>query len=216
MTLPILAAALARMLLAAVFGAAGIGKLLDPGGTPRAVRAFGVADRYAPAVAVLLGAAELAVAGGLLLNATAWWAAAGAIALLTLFSLAVVRLMRRGQAPGCRCFGRWHSAPVGRATLVRNALFAAVAIVVLVRGPGAPAQLSGTAVAIGAAVGAVLLASWLIVELLGRNGRLLARIDELEQAFSAAGLEPPPPPSSWRERVRRRRPSRWPTWTGAR
>jgi hypothetical protein len=191
MTLPLLAVALARMLLAAVFAAAGLGKLLDPGGARRAVRAFGVADRQAPAFALLLGAAELAIAGGLLVNATAWWAAVGAIALLALFSVAIVRLMRRGEAPDCRCFGRLHSAPVGRATLVRNALLGVVAAVVLAPGPGAAGQLSWTATAIATAVGAALLVGWLIVELLRRNGRLLARIDELEQALGEAGLEIP-------------------------
>jgi hypothetical protein len=191
MSLPILAVALARMLLAAVFGAAGIGKLLDPGGARRAVRAFGVADRHAAAVAVLLAGAELAVAGGLLVNAAAWWAAAGAIALLALFSGAIVRVLRRGETPDCRCFGRLHSAPVGRATLVRNALLAVVAAVILVRAPGAPAPLSWTAVAIASAVALALLVGWLVVELLRRNGRLLARIDELEDALTAAGLEIP-------------------------
>jgi hypothetical protein len=191
MTLPLLAVALARMLLAAVFAAAGIGKLLDPAGTRRAVRAFGVTDRHAPAVALLLGAAELAVAGALLPNATAWWAAAAALVLLALFSVASVRVIRRGEAPDCRCFGRLHSAPVGRATLMRNALLGVVAAVVLAPGPGAPGRLSWTAVAIATAVGVALLVGWLVVELLRRNGRLLARIDELEHALGAAGLEIP-------------------------
>jgi uncharacterized membrane protein YphA (DoxX/SURF4 family) len=191
MSLTILAVGLARMLLVVVFGAAGLGKLLDPGGARQSVRAFGVADRRASAFAVLLASAELAVAVGLLVNATAWWAAATAIVLLALFSVAIVRVMRRGEAPECRCFGRLHSAPIGRATLVRNGFLGGIALVVLARGPGAPGQLSWTAVAIGAAIGAALLVGWLVVELLRRNGRLLARIDELEQAFSAAGLEIP-------------------------
>jgi uncharacterized membrane protein YphA (DoxX/SURF4 family) len=192
MTLPILAVALARLLLAAVFGVAGIGKLLDADGTRRAVRRFGVADpRLAAVLAASLGVAELAVAAGLLVTATAWWAAVAAIALLALFSAAIARVVRRGEAPDCRCFGRLHSAPVGRATLVRNALLGGVAAVVLVRGPGATGQLSWPAVAIAAGVGAALLAGGLIVELLRRNGRQLARIDELEQALRTAGLEIP-------------------------
>jgi len=197
MTLPILAVALARLLLAAVFGVAGIGKLLDPGGTRRTVRQFGVADRrLAAVIAPLLGVAELAVAAGLLVNATAWWAAAAALALLALFSAAIVRLVRRGEAPDCRCFGRVHSAPVGRSTLVRNALLAGTVALVLADGPGAAGLLSWTAVAIGATVGVVLLVGWLVVELLRRNGRQLARIDELEQSLRAAGLEIPGVPGA--------------------
>jgi hypothetical protein len=69
-----------------------------------------------------------------------------------------------------------------------------VAAVVLARGPGAAGQLAWTAVAIAAGVGAVLLVGWLVVELLRRNGRQLARIDELEQALRAAGLEIPGAP----------------------
>jgi hypothetical protein len=195
MTLPILAVALARLLLAAVFGVAAIGKLLDPDGTRRAVRQFGVADaRLAAVLAVSLAVAELAVAAGLLVTATAWWAAGAAIVLLALFSAAIVRVVRRGEAPDCRCFGRLHSAPVGRATLIRNALLGGVAAVVLAPGPGATGQLSSAAVAIAAGVGVALLAGALIVELLRRNGRQLARIDELEQAFGAAGLDIPGAP----------------------
>jgi hypothetical protein len=192
MTLPILAAALARMLLVAVFGAAGAGKLLDPGGTRRAVRGFGVADgRLAAAIASLLGIAELAVAAGLLVNATAWWAAAAAMGLLALFSAAIVRVVRRGEAPDCGCFGRLHSAPVGHATLIRNALLGGVAAVVLARGPGGTGPLSWTAIAIGAAAGVALLVGWVVVELLRRNGRQLARIDVLEQVLNVAGIKIP-------------------------
>jgi uncharacterized membrane protein YphA (DoxX/SURF4 family) len=194
MTLPILAVALARLLLAAVFCVAGIGKLLDPGGTRRAVHQFGVADGHATVIGSLLGATELAIAAGLLVNATAWWAAAAAIALLALFSAAMVRVMRRGEAPDCRCFGRLHSAPVGRATLVRNALLGGAAVIVLAGGSGGAGRLSWTAVAIGTAVGAALLVGWLLVELLRRNGRLLARVDELEQALGAAELQIPGAP----------------------
>jgi hypothetical protein len=187
----VLAAALARLLLAAVFAVAGIGKLLDLGGARRAAQAFGAGDRVAVVVAPLLALAELAVAAGLLVNATAWWAAAGAVMLLALFSIAVARALWRGEAPDCHCFGRLHSAPVGRGTLVRNGLLAAVAAVVLARGPDAAQALSPTAVVVAAGAGVALLVGWLVVELLRRNGRQLARIDQLELALSAAGLEIP-------------------------
>ncbi len=39
----------------------------------------------------------------------------------------VVVAMVRGRKPDCHCFGQLHSEPVGRQTLIRNAVLAAVA-----------------------------------------------------------------------------------------
>ena len=85
---------------------------------------------------MLLPAAELTLAGALLLAPMAGVAATGTIALLALFSLLVVRTLRRGEAPDCHCFGQVGGGPVGRGTLLRNAALALVALAVMAGGPG--------------------------------------------------------------------------------
>ena len=126
-----LAAAAARLVLAAVFGVAALAKIADRPGTLRSLREFGVGQRLAGPVAVLLPLAELAVAAGLLVGASARVAAAGALVLLAAFTAAAGLAMRRGRSPDCHCFGQLGSEPVGRETLVRNGLLAALAVVVL-------------------------------------------------------------------------------------
>jgi peroxiredoxin len=46
--------------------------------------------------------------------------------------------MARGRKPDCHCFGQLHSAPVGRPTLIRNAVLAACAGWLVSRGPMQP------------------------------------------------------------------------------
>src|SRR4051794_13590879 len=118
---------LARLALAAVFLVAGVGKLADRDGSRRAMLEFGAPPAAAAALAVLLPFAELAVAVGLVIPATAAYAAVGATALLVVFSVAIGANLARGRAPDCHCFGSLHSSPAGPGTLVRNVLLAAAA-----------------------------------------------------------------------------------------
>src|SRR5437764_9791152 len=71
----------ARILLAVVFLVAGLAKLADLAGSRQAVRDFAVPSQLATALGTLLPLAELTVAVTLLLPATAWWGALGALAL---------------------------------------------------------------------------------------------------------------------------------------
>jgi peroxiredoxin len=48
----------------------------------------------------------------------------------------VAAAMSRGEAPDCNCFGQIGSAPAGRGTLIRNTLLTAVAVFVVIQGPG--------------------------------------------------------------------------------
>jgi methylamine dehydrogenase accessory protein MauD len=123
-------------LLAVVFAAAGVGKLLDLGGSRQAVRDFGVPEGIADAAGVLLPVVELAAAVLLVLPVTARWGAALALLLLLGFIAGIVNALRHGVAPDCHCFGQLHSAPAGRGTLVRNGVLAAVGAFVLIEGPG--------------------------------------------------------------------------------
>jgi hypothetical protein len=162
---------IARVALAAVFGVAGVTKLADREGSRRSLRAFGMPERLAVVVAI----AELAAAGLLIAPPTASAGAIAALALLTAFTAAIVAALRRGVRPDCGCFGRAHSAPIGRWTLVRNALLAVCATVVLIR----PAtRLSEWMVALGAVAVVHAAFSW---QLLRQNGRLWRRLEALER-----------------------------------
>src|ERR1051325_1166089 len=117
----------ARLLLACVFGVAGAAKLADRAGSRQALIDFGVPRILAPTLEVLLPLAELVVAVALLPVASARYGALGALSLLLLFVFGIALNLARGRTPDCHCFGQLSSAPVGRATLVRNLALAAVA-----------------------------------------------------------------------------------------
>ena len=132
MTIALLAA---RLVLAAVFLLAGSTKLIDPFGTRKALRDFGVPGVLARPLVLLLPLLELIVAAALIPASLVWYGAWGALTLLALFLLVVGVAMARGRKPDCHCFGQLHSAPVGRPTLIRNAVLAACAGWLVSRGP---------------------------------------------------------------------------------
>src|SRR3954447_24997261 len=104
----------ARLLLAALFVVSGVGKLADLPGFRRVLLGFGVGERLARIGAVALPIAELATAAALLVQPWAVWGAAAALLLLAAFTGAIVKVLARGEAPDCGCFGALHSAPVDR------------------------------------------------------------------------------------------------------
>ncbi len=195
---------IARLLLAAVFVAAGVAKLADREGSRRAVTDFGVPATVAAPLGILLPLAELAVAAALIPTATALWGAVGALALLLLFVAGIGANLARGRRPDCHCFGQLHSAPAGWSTLARNGVLAAVAAFLVWRGlqgdvgpsvvgwiGGLPAAwllvLAGGIIVLG-----LLAAQWLFLfGLLRQNGRLLSRLGAVEERLAAAGLAPP-------------------------
>jgi methylamine dehydrogenase accessory protein MauD len=161
-----------RLVLAAVFATAGVGKLLDLPGSRQALFEFGVPRRALRPAAVLLPLAELATAVALLFPPSARWGGVAALLLLLAFMAGIANAMSRGKAPDCHCFGQIHSAPAGRGTLARNAALAALGVVVVAAGPGpaistwiearTAAELAATALGVGAATLAmVALRLWL-------------------------------------------------------
>jgi hypothetical protein len=124
----------ARLVVAAVFLVAAALKLADPAGTRRAVRGFGVPAGMVAGVSVLVPAAELAAVTMLARRQSAWAGAWIAVALLVVFTAAVVVVLVRGGSVQCRCFGALSAAPVGWRTVARNALLAAPAVAVLAVG----------------------------------------------------------------------------------
>jgi peroxiredoxin len=124
-----------RLLLAVVFLLAGAAKLIDPLGSRRALREFGLPSILARPLVILLPCLELAAALALIPARLAWYGAQGALALLIIFLIAVAVAMVRGRKPDCHCFGQLHSAPVGRSVLIRNMVLAACAGWLVSRGP---------------------------------------------------------------------------------
>src|SRR3954451_19159071 len=98
------AALVARLVLAGVFIAAGVGKLLDRRGSQRALREFGVPARLTGFGALALPVAELATAAALLVQPSAPWGAVAALVLLAGFTVGIVNALARGRAPDCHCF----------------------------------------------------------------------------------------------------------------
>lgn len=117
-----------------------------------------------PAVAPLaagFAAAELALAAGLLLPATAPPAAVGAALLLTLYAGAIgANLLRGRRSIDCGCFGPGARRPLRPALLLRNAVLVLAALLAAL--PSAPRPLvwiDSLTVAGGAAVLALLHAA---------------------------------------------------------
>ncbi|HEV2122444.1 MAG TPA: redoxin family protein [Chloroflexota bacterium] len=203
---------LARLLLAAVFIVAGLTKLADLKGSRQAMRDFGVPTSLATPFGIVLPVTEIVVAIALIPRASAWWGALGALALLLLFVAGIGTNLARGRTPDCHCFGQLHSSPAGWPTLARNGALAVIAAFVVLQGWGDPGfsavawigNLSTVerAMLVLGLVGLGLLAaqSWAITHLLGQHGRLLLRLDSLEERLaSGPGVgEPPlvPPPTA--------------------
>jgi thiol-disulfide isomerase/thioredoxin/uncharacterized membrane protein YphA (DoxX/SURF4 family) len=181
-----------RCLLAAVFIVAAIGKLLDLDGSRRALVEFGGPARAAWLGGVLLPLAELAVAIALLFAGTARWGAVGALLLLLAFGAGVARAMARGEAPDCHCFGQIHSEPAGRSTLVRNAVLAAAAVVV-VAGPGpsldgALGSLHGAQIALVATAALAAVLAVAVAQLWADRRRLRSELSAAHAAEAPPGL----------------------------
>jgi peroxiredoxin/uncharacterized membrane protein YphA (DoxX/SURF4 family) len=187
---------IARLVLAGVFALAGVAKLSDLEGSRKAIIDFGLPAVLASPLALLLPLAELAVAAALIPASTAWWSALG---LLMLFVVGISLNLARGRKPDCHCFGQLHSAPAGWKTLARNGVLAAVAGFVLwegygVAGPSAISWLGALSAAqLLALVGGVLVLSllagqwWFLAHLLRQNGRLLVRLEAVEESVAAGG-----------------------------
>jgi peroxiredoxin/uncharacterized membrane protein YphA (DoxX/SURF4 family) len=127
---------IARLGLAVVFVVAGVAKLADRPGTRQALANFDVPARLIDPFALLLPLAELAAATALVFPTTARWGAAGSLVLLALFVVGLTRVLRRGEAPDCHCFGQLHSKPASWTTVARNVVLALPAAYVALTGPG--------------------------------------------------------------------------------
>src|SRR4051812_35177515 len=109
-----------RLALALLFGLAGATELLDQRRFRATLRDFGLDESKVVATGFLVPGLELLVSGIILPTVTAGLGAALAIVLLTVFSGAMVVVLRRGRAPDCGCFGSLDSTGVGAKAIARN------------------------------------------------------------------------------------------------
>jgi len=146
---------LAALVLAAVFGWAGVAKL---GARDRTARTFRALRLPAPGgLAVAVPAVELGLAVALVV--VPGWAAAGALALLAAFTVFLARAVRSGVDVGCGCFGSAGNDPVSGVELVRNALLAlAAALALAAPSPTVPDLPAVLVAGLGVALGALVLA----------------------------------------------------------
>ena len=198
---------LARLVLAAVFAVAGFAKLADREGSREGLEGFGLPKIAARPISILLPLAEIAVAVLLLPRATAWWGGIGAAALLGLFIAGIGYNLTKGNHPDCHCFGQLHSEPAGWTTLIRNGVLAVVALYIvgfgrdvfsfsnedagysLVAWIGDLSTWELIASVLGViAVAVIAIEGWLLVHLLGQNGRVLLRLDALETMAAEGGM----------------------------
>lgn len=183
----------ARVVLAAVFCVAAVGKLLDLSGARAALFGFGVSRRVANLAGPLIPLAELAAATSLVIQPAARWGGAAAVALLLAFLAGIANALARGQAPNCHCFGIFHSSRAGPSAIYRNAALAAVAGFVVVAGPGESldAWVSDHSVAelLAVVFGAVAVLAVADAVRMRRRTATLGR--ELVRRSEALGLVPP-------------------------
>jgi peroxiredoxin/uncharacterized membrane protein YphA (DoxX/SURF4 family) len=193
----------ARLILAAVFVVSGVSKLFDLSGSQSAMRSFGVPERFTRAGGIALPIAEIVIAVLLIPAATAQWGALLALILLAVFVAGISYSLSRGRKFDCHCFGQLTTSEIGPSTLVRNAALAVLAAFVTISGfvygnpgPGLTEVFGGLSAFewVMLAIAIILLAAlagigWLLVHLLGQNGRLLVRLDRIEAALEDADIE---------------------------
>lgn len=193
----------ARLLLALVFGVAGIAKAADPNGSRRAMIGFGVTEKLASALAWILSAVEVLIAIALIPLNTAWFGGLAAFILLLIFAVTIAVNLARGTSPDCHCFGQLHSEPVGWSTLARNLVLMAIAALIVARGIGDPGlsaigwisgmkPLEAANLILSSAVVVLLGAcAGYLRRLFGQYSTLLSRIDAMKKVIDEDYAEPP-------------------------
>jgi peroxiredoxin len=116
------------------------------------------------------------------------------IGLLAVFSAAVSWTLARGRRPDCHCFGSVRPRPISWTTLARNCILAVIAVALAAYTwtdtstdwPGRVVVAEGPDISNATLVLAAIIAveSFLLLRLLGKYGRLLARLDRAELRLS--------------------------------
>jgi hypothetical protein len=142
----------ARIVLAVVLASSAIAKLRSLDAVRAQVRTL-VSERAAPLLALLVPAAELLVAVGLVV----WWTPVPGIVAVVLFALFTVVLVRaEARRVPCLCFGASKlDTPVGPAGVIRNGILGALGVLAVGSPSGAAAGATIVAVVGFGAVAAV-------------------------------------------------------------
>ncbi len=178
---------LLRLILAATFLFAALGKALDPDGSRASLRGFGLPPRLSTLFSCLLPYLETIAAALLVPGRFAWYGASFCLLLLLAFIFFIALNLLNGRRPDCHCFGQFHSAPIGYKTLLRNALLVIAASAIILPGRHYPHPDLWLAAIVTAAV----LANFtLLIYLLKQNGTLLLRIEALENTLSTLSTVP--------------------------
>jgi len=199
-----------RVALSGVFLFAGVAKVRDRDGTRTAAVDLGAPEFLAGPIARFLPLAEVLLGILLLPTPTAVYAAWAIGGLLGLFAVAIAISIVSGKQAVCHCFGETSTEPVGWDSVARNVVLASAAGFIAWPKPAGPgASLIGwwesaspdARPALALAVAAIIVAAgiaWVALGLLRQHGRMLLRIEALEQARSATAhvhgpaLSPPP------------------------
>jgi thiol-disulfide isomerase/thioredoxin/uncharacterized membrane protein YphA (DoxX/SURF4 family) len=183
-----------RLILFGVFAVSGVTKLIDGEGTEKALRDFGMPAEFTRFFALALPLAEIVFAVSLLFVSMSWVGAAGALLLLATFTGGMAWQMWQGRAPDCHCFGQIHSEPVSAKSVVRNLIFAGLAVLLLSQGrekqglelaETGSGMLQMVLILFLFVLGVVLLGY--LVKLMARQNELARRLDVLELAPGAPG-----------------------------
>jgi thiol-disulfide isomerase/thioredoxin len=169
---------------------AALTKLSRPENTAAGIRGFGVPSSFVQAGVRVLPALELVLALLLVPALTSRGAAIGALLVLAAFTVAMVRVLVRGEVVDCNCFGVLSRAPVTWRTVGRNAVLALAAGIVVVGDPaedpwaGAGGVAFLATIAIAVVIGISSLGGWFMFRLLEQHGALLLRVEAIEAALA--------------------------------
>jgi hypothetical protein len=174
---------LARLLVATTLLVSGLAKLVTPAGTRQAVAELRVPEWMAAPISWGLPAVELVLAGGLFTGWTGRWAAASAAIFLTGVSVPVARAMRRGESPGCNCFGKLSRSGVSSHTLARNGALVLVAALGAAGNVNVADAVASNGPTLDLAyflVAVVAVEAWVIWHLVRQNRRLVLSAPRVE------------------------------------
>ena len=161
----------ARLALIVALSGSAVFKLRALRSLPAQMQAFGIPGSLAVVAAILVPAAELAIAVSLGVFRDSSVPAFAAIGLLSLFTGAVVANLARDEPPPCPCFGMATAdQPVSSRTIVSNAWLLALAVIAT----GSAETTGDTRVLLAYVIGMAMTAVYLFLALgYGRRRRAI-------------------------------------------
>jgi len=169
-----------RLILAAVFGIAALSKWRNMERTRVHLRDAGLPHTFIGLVAIGLPVIEIGTAIALTLEPLHQIGAFVALLLLITFSAYIVLQLKRGNRANCACFGTLTDFRFGPSLLMRNATLMLLAGLLLIPKP-IYINVSAYALAAVVLVLCVIALAYGCIQLMRQQGRLLLRIEQLEQ-----------------------------------